>query len=132
MGVQEDTNQIIDLFVPTESIGANKSVLDDFLVQKKKKGFRVNIDKNYRLKLLPSANKFYNELYEKNHKLPINDFQRQTVGSLYIIPIKAKYLDIQDDDYQIDTLFVFDKKQIKFSIYPYKRVGQFEIWPVSY
>lgn len=133
-GIQEESNMIIDFFVPVEQLDTSKDYLSDFLSQKKKTGFPINIERELRLKLMPVSDKFYNELYEKNHIRPINDFYRKTIGTLYILPVKVNYIDIYpiDDAYKIDTTFIFSGRKVSFSISPYRRVRQLDVYPLKW
>jgi hypothetical protein len=126
---------ISDYFIPTQNIDTAKEFLSDFITQKKKIGFRINIDRALRNNLISQFSRtVYNEQYEKLHKLKLSDFNRGEFGNIYILPVCIEYVNKnqQKKDFGgiLDTSFVFNQNKISIEYYRTKKIWVLSVLPI--
>lgn len=136
-GVDELSNMTTDYFVPIEKIDTSKDYLTDFLLEAKDCGFKINIGRERRLQLQQYADELYNQLYETNHRTPIDDFRRKTIGTIYLLPVEIEFSDItprnsyEKQKYNVkhDTVFLFKNNKINFQYSNGKIIRLFNVFP---
>ena len=134
---EEQSRMIRDYFIPVEKVDTSLKILDSFLESKKKVGYRISIEENERVNLIYRyADSLYNNLYDKNHLLTMNEFNRKEFGVIYILPVEIKYTDIYPVSEREKGLyreklmknFIFNDNKVNFEYFNGKNVWLLHIF----